>query len=116
MAWSVRTSSFEATKMTGLPLVIPHPTTGKPCLRYHEPWPQSKTQFEATDVTIDGQEEAVSTAICTALDELLHDRRVVYYHAWEKGDLVISDNQLMMHTRSDFTSGCERELWRIHFD
>ena len=55
-------------------------------------------------------------AVCEALDGLLHDRRVVYYHAWEKGDLLVSDNILAMHTRSDFTAGCDRELWRIHFD
>ena len=54
LTWSVSTSSFDQTKMVGLPLVVPHPTTGKPCLRYHEPWPQSKTKFDATDVCIDG--------------------------------------------------------------
>ena len=92
--------------MVGLPLVVPHPTTGKPCLRYHEPWPQSKTKFDATDVCIDGLGEEAGR----------HDRRVAYWHAWEKGDMVISDNVLAMHTRSDFNAGCDRELWRIHFD
>ena len=57
-----------------------------------------------------------SKAVCDTLDGLLHDRRVTYYHAWEKGDLLVSDNILAMHTRSDFTAGCDRELWRIHFD
>jgi alpha-ketoglutarate-dependent taurine dioxygenase len=102
--------------MNGLQLVVPHPTTGKPCLRYHEPWTQDKTKFEATNVTIEGQEAAISSAICAAIDETLHDRRVAYYHAWYKGDLIVSDNILMMHTRSDFTAGTDRELWRIHFD
>ncbi|KIE03895.1 Pyoverdine biosynthesis, partial [Metarhizium majus ARSEF 297] len=114
--WTVSTSSFDATKLRGLPLVIFHPTTGKPCLRYHEPWPQTKTQFEATEVTLDGHDEASNQAICEAIDATLHDRRVAYYHIWEKGDLVVSDNILMMHTRSDFTAGSDRELWRIHFD
>ena len=72
--------------------------------------------FDATHVSIDGQSEEASRAICRAIDSVLHDRRVVYYHAWDKGDLVLSDNVLMMHTRSDFTAGCERELWRIHLD
>lgn len=116
MTWSVSTPSFDECQMKGLPLVVRHPSTGKPCLRYHEPWPQSKTRFEPTLVTMDGQSEEGSGAICDVLDSLLHDRRVVYYHAWEKGDLVVSDNTLMMHTRSSFTSDSERELWRIHFD
>ncbi|EQK99744.1 Pyoverdine biosynthesis [Ophiocordyceps sinensis CO18] len=79
--WTVSTTSFDQTTLTGLPLVVPHPTTGRPCLRYHEPWPQSRTKFDATS-----------------------------------GDVVVSDNTLMMHTRSDFTAGSDRELWRIHFD
>ncbi|KAK2593443.1 hypothetical protein QQS21_008860 [Conoideocrella luteorostrata] len=114
--WTVTTSSFDSTVLKGIPLVAAHPTTGKPCLRYHEPWPQSKTKFEATLVTIDDHDEAAGTAICDAIDATLHDRRVAYYHTWEKGDLVVSDNVLMMHTRSDFNSGSDRELWRIHFD
>ncbi|KPM39944.1 hypothetical protein AK830_g6625 [Neonectria ditissima] len=114
MTWTVTTSSFNATTLKGLPLVVNHPTTGKPCLRYHEPWPQSKTAFDATGVTIDDNDD--STAICDAITALLHDRRVAFYHVWEKGDLLVNDNILMMHTRSDFTAGSDRELWRIHFD
>lgn len=101
--------------MGGLQLVIPHPTTEKPCLRYHEPWPRSKTVFDETHVNIENVSDKESEAICEALDSILHDRRVAYYHVWEKGDLLISDNILTMHTRSDFTAGCDRELWRIHF-
>ncbi|KAI1841008.1 hypothetical protein JX265_012885 [Neoarthrinium moseri] len=117
LTWSVSTSSFDATVLRGLPLVVNHPETGRPCLRFHEPWPQSKTSFEATNVDIENAgEDHSSTEVCDALTELLHDRRVAYYHAWEKGDLLVSDNVLAMHTRSDFTAGCDRELWRINFD
>ncbi|CAH0020926.1 unnamed protein product [Clonostachys rhizophaga] len=115
LTWKVSTSSFDNTAMGGLQLVIPHPTTEKPCLRYHEPWPRSKTVFDETHVNIENVSDKESEAICEALDSILHDRRVAYYHVWEKGDLLISDNILTMHTRSDFTAGCDRELWRIHF-
>lgn len=117
LTWSVSTGSFDATVLKGLPLVVDHPTTGQPCLRFHEPWPQSKTRFEATHVEIDkASTEHESSRVCETLSTLLLDRRVAYYHAWEKGDLLVSDNVLAMHTRSDFRAGCERELWRIHFD
>ncbi|KAF2995301.1 hypothetical protein E8E14_003716 [Neopestalotiopsis sp. 37M] len=119
LTWSVSTSSFNATKLCGLPVVVDHPATGSPCLRFHEPWPQSKTKFEATHVEIENASETKdkdSTSICDILTDLLHDRRVAYYHSWEKGDLLVSDNVLVMHTRSDFTAGCDRELWRINFD
>ncbi|KAI2464394.1 Pyoverdine/dityrosine biosynthesis protein-domain-containing protein [Annulohypoxylon bovei var. microspora] len=118
LTWTVSTSSFNSTVLQGLPLVVDHPATSRPCLRFHEPWPQSKTRFDATHITIDNADahDVDSTSVCDALTSLLHDRRVVYYHSWEKGDLLVSDNVLAMHTRSDFTAGCERELWRIHFD
>ncbi|KAI0886328.1 Pyoverdine/dityrosine biosynthesis protein-domain-containing protein [Annulohypoxylon maeteangense] len=118
LTWDVSTSSFGSTTLHGLPLVIDHPATSRPCLRFHEPWPQSKTRFDATHITIDNASAHCvdSTNVCDTLTSLLHDRRVAYYHSWEKGDLLVSDNVLAMHTRSDFTAGCERELWRIHFD
>ncbi|KAI1455482.1 Pyoverdine/dityrosine biosynthesis protein-domain-containing protein [Annulohypoxylon moriforme] len=118
LTWAVSTSSFNSTTLHGLPLVVDHPATNRPCLRFHEPWPQSKTRFDATHITIDNasMHGVDSTSVCDTLTSLLHDRRVAYYHSWEKGDLLVSDNVLAMHTRSDFTAGCERELWRIHFD
>lgn len=120
LTWGVSTSAFDATKLRGIPLIVDHPTTGVPCLRYHEPWPQSKTNFDPTHITIEDAngplEEAAQANLCDVLDGLLHDRRVVYWHSWDKGDVLVSDNVLMMHTRSDFTAGCDRELWRIHFD
>ncbi|KDN65174.1 putative taurine catabolism dioxygenase TauD [Colletotrichum sublineola] len=116
LTWSVQTSSFDSSKMAGLPLVIPHPATGEPCLRYHEPWPQSKTAFDATYVNIEGVTGSESDEICDIIDSLLHDRRNTLYFAWEEGDLLVSDNTLAMHTRSDFTAGSPREMWRIHFD
>ena len=63
----------------------------------------------------DGVEDQ-GVVICEVLDSLLHDRRVTYWHSWQKGDLLVSDNTSTMHTRSDFISGASRELWRIHFD
>ncbi|KAH6674037.1 putative pyoverdine/dityrosine biosynthesis protein [Plectosphaerella plurivora] len=116
LTWRVSTSAFNATAMTGLPLVVPHPTTGEPCFRYHEPWPQSKTVFDATEITIEGVSKEESERICAVLDSLLHNRRNTLWLSWEIGDVLVSDNVLAMHTRSDFTSGSPRELWRIHFD
>ncbi|GAO16174.1 hypothetical protein UVI_02045310 [Ustilaginoidea virens] len=114
--WTAATPCFGSAVLRGLPLVVPHPTTGRPCLRYHEPWPQSKTKFDPTRVSIDHEDEATSQAICEAINSTLRDRRVAYYHAWKEGDLLLSDNTLALHTRSAFLSGSDRELWRIHLD
>ncbi|KAK0616551.1 Pyoverdine/dityrosine biosynthesis protein-domain-containing protein [Immersiella caudata] len=114
LTWSVSTPSFGSVNLGGLQLVVQHPVTGKPCLRYHEHWPQSRTHFESTEVSIDG--EYGGGQVGEAIEALLYDRRVTYWHSWVKGDLLVSDNTAMMHTRSEFTGGCDRELWRIHVD
>ncbi|KAK5654063.1 hypothetical protein OQA88_7743 [Cercophora sp. LCS_1] len=111
--WSVSTPSFDATNLEGLPLVTEHPVTGKSCIRYHEKWPQSKTEFDPVDVAIDGDDDG---EVDKAIETLLYDRRVTYWHAWKKGDMLVSDNVSMMHTRTKFVSGCDRELWRIHVE
>ncbi|KAE8149945.1 putative pyoverdine/dityrosine biosynthesis protein [Aspergillus avenaceus] len=114
LTWNVRTSSFDSAVIQKLPLVVPHFATGKPCLRYHEPWPQEKTRFDPTYVTIDQVED--SEGLCKTINSLLHDRRIAYWHSWEEGDCLFSDNVNMMHTRSSFTGQSDRCLWRIHVD
>jgi alpha-ketoglutarate-dependent taurine dioxygenase len=112
LTWSVKTASFDQSVVGGMPLVATHPSTGQPCLRYHERWPQEKTRFDPTEVKIENGDQR----ICDTLESLLHDRRVCYWHSWQEGDLIVNDNISMLHTRSSFEAGVDRELWRIHFD
>jgi alpha-ketoglutarate-dependent taurine dioxygenase len=114
LTWSVLTESFGGVSLEGLQLVVPHPVTGKPCLRYHERFPQCRTNFDPTEVSIEGEDGGGQ--VCEALETLLYDRRVTYWHSWVKGDMLVSDNTAMLHTRSEFTGGCDRELWRLHID
>ncbi|KAI9737018.1 MAG: hypothetical protein M1834_000607 [Cirrosporium novae-zelandiae] len=116
LTWTVRTGGFNEMTLEHLPLVSDHFSTSQPCIRYHEPWPQERTRFLATKIEIEGMSPKDSKALCDVLDSLLHDRRVCYWHAWDQGDYVVNDNVSMMHTRSDFTGGADRELWRIHVD
>ncbi|PYH85785.1 putative pyoverdine/dityrosine biosynthesis protein [Aspergillus uvarum CBS 121591] len=114
LSWTVETVSFDHTKIIDLPLVVDHFAHQRPCLRYHEPWPQEKTVFDPTKITI--QDVPNSKELCQTLDSLLHDRRVAYWHCWEEGDWLISDNVTTMHTRSSFTGNSDRCLRRIHVD
>ncbi|KAF2127515.1 hypothetical protein P153DRAFT_424165 [Dothidotthia symphoricarpi CBS 119687] len=93
LTWWVSTPSFGNSSIHGLPLVVDHPSTGQPCLRYHERWPQEKTWFDPTDVVIRNEDNST----CEVLESLLHDRRICYWH-------------------SSFQAGVDRELWRILFD
>ncbi|KAL1925117.1 uncharacterized protein VTP21DRAFT_4771 [Calcarisporiella thermophila] len=99
-----------------LPLISPHPVTDVPTLRFHEPWPESKTAAcQPTYVTILGVSKEESDDICEKLTTLLYDRRVCYRHQWEEGDILINDNMALHHTRTAYQNGY-RELWRIHVD
>ncbi|KAJ4985687.1 Spore wall maturation protein DIT1-like protein 3 [Stagonosporopsis vannaccii] len=112
LTWSVKTPSFDQSVIGSMPLIVTHPSTGRPCLKYHERWPQEKTRFDPTEVAIENGDQSV----CDVLESLLHDRRVCYWHSWQESDLVINDNISTLHTRSSFQAGVNRELWRIHFD
>ncbi|OJD35577.1 pyoverdine dityrosine biosynthesis protein [Diplodia corticola] len=114
--WSVTTDAFDHSEFGGLPLVVDHPATGVACLRYHEDWPQERTSFAPTRVRVQGVGAGEDAAIRTAVERALFDRRACLYQGWERGDVLVSDNVLAMHTREGYTSGAARELWRLHID
>lgn len=64
------------------------------------------------EVTIEND----SQDIIGVVNRMVYDRRVCLWFSWEQGDVLLSDNTAMLHTRSSFDGSCERELWRIHVD
>lgn len=50
------------------------------------------------------------------VDRMVYDRRVCLRFTWEQGDILLSDNIAMLHTKSAFKGGVDREIWRIHVD
>ena len=98
--------------MQSMSLVVPHPVTGVPCIRWHESWPESKTRYSTTEVQIENDEQDITDMV----DRLPYDRRVSLRFSWERGDILLADNSSMIHTRIAFTDDYERELWRIHLD
>lgn len=114
--WQVSTASFDSTTLRGLPLVVEHPTQAMPAMRYHENWPKERTRFDETVVRIEGVGKEEDRAIRDAIEETLHDPRVCLRVSWDEGDVLVNDNIAVMHTREGYSSGCERELWRLHVD
>ncbi|PHH78250.1 hypothetical protein CDD82_3146 [Ophiocordyceps australis] len=110
LTWDCRHSCNWEHHMNHLPLVTAHPETGENCLRLLEPWPQCKTKFAYNKVSIEN-------GPCWYLDmltDMLYDHRVTLRFAWEKGDVLVSDNVNMLHARTAFSATEPRELWRIH--
>ncbi|KAL4862115.1 hypothetical protein BDV12DRAFT_179266 [Aspergillus spectabilis] len=112
VTWSMENDGFWDAKVYNLPLVIPHPDSGLPSLRWHQPWGANETKFSTCEVTIDNDEQDLIAQV----DQLTYDYRVCRRFSWKVGDALVSDNISMLHTRTAFQSDCKRELWRIHCD
>ncbi|KAF2488791.1 Clavaminate synthase-like protein [Lophium mytilinum] len=111
--WRMVTDGFWDSNLSNLPLVVRHPVHGTPCVRWHEPWPASNTKFSACAITIENDSQKISDVV----NALLYDRRVTLRFEWEQGDILVSDNTAMLHTRTAYAGdSCKREMWRIHFD
>jgi alpha-ketoglutarate-dependent taurine dioxygenase len=110
--WSMVNDGFWSAKQTELPLVVRHKETGAACLRWHQPW--TETKFSKYFIEIENDEAAEE--LVNVINKLVYDYRVCLRFGWEQGDLLINDNVAMLHTRTAFSGACEREMWRIHFD
>ncbi|KAH8728392.1 Pyoverdine/dityrosine biosynthesis protein-domain-containing protein [Phaeosphaeriaceae sp. PMI808] len=110
--WRMDNDGFWDSKIADLPLVVRHPVHNTPCMRWHEPWPASKTKYSTCEITIENDSQEIRDMVT----EMLYDRRVCLYFSWDEGDILVSDNTGMLHTRSEFRGDSDREMWRIHFD
>ncbi|PNP39491.1 hypothetical protein TGAMA5MH_08509 [Trichoderma gamsii] len=110
--WSTHSHGYFQHNMSDISLIVPHPSLGTPCVRWLQPWPRWRTAYNSHDISIDNG----SQNLISLIDSILFDRRVCLYFTWEKGDVLVSDNYSMLHTRTAFRGDCDRELWRIHVD
>lgn len=112
VTWAMDNDGFWDAKLKNLPLIVKHPVSGLPCVRWHQPWDSTKTKFSTCDVTVENEDPSLVGVV----DRVTYDHRVCLRFEWERGDMLISDNTAMLHTRTGYKSNCPRELWRIHFD
>ncbi|KAJ5548943.1 hypothetical protein N7513_006177 [Penicillium frequentans] len=110
--WAMNNDGFWDAKMKNLPLVVTHPETGLPCVRWHQPWDSTKTRFSTCEVWVENEDFTLRDQ----LDSLTYDYRVCRRLSWETGDILVNDNIGMLHTRTSYRCDCDRELWRIHCD
>lgn len=110
VTWECQTDAFNATVLREMPLWVPHPENQKLCVRYHEPWPKSRTKFDATEVRLNNAPADLGKRI----DAGLYDSRVCNYLQFGENEIIVSDNVLMMHTREAYPPGSPRRFWRIH--
>ncbi|MGP3979937.1 TauD/TfdA dioxygenase family protein [Streptomyces sp. KR80] len=97
------------------PLIVPHPGTGVPTLRFNEPPPQDDSDFlNRPEHHFDGIAAERVPELLAGLHDALHDPRHFYGHSWQQGDIVVADNYALLHGRESFTSRAPRHLRRVH--
>jgi taurine dioxygenase len=92
------------------PVVRMHPVTGKPALYLCE-----GGQMDWFDGPFVGLEPGPYGEGAKLLDEVmahLTERRFVYAHHWEQGDMLIWDNRCLVHTATWYEPGEQRMMWR----
>jgi alpha-ketoglutarate-dependent taurine dioxygenase len=96
------------------PLVEPHPLTGEPVLRFLEPVPDGVAILNPPDVTVADHDPERARALVEEVRAALYDPRYLYAHSWQPGDLLITDNYTLLHTREPYRRGLPRHLRRVH--
>lgn len=97
------------------PVVVPHPVRGFPVIRYNEPAIDGDESFvNRPSLRFDGVADDELHEFHRGLCAALYAPDNFYAHAWQTGDVVVSDNYTLLHGREGFTSGAPRHLRRIH--
>lgn len=100
---------------TASPIVAAHPRSGFPVLRYNEPPRADDTGFlNHPKVEFDGVSEEHLPDLQRTLHDALYGSESLYAHAWEAGDVVVTDNYTLLHGREAFTHRAPRHLRRVH--
>lgn len=89
-----------------VPLVDRHRRTGKPILRIASEVKTSKNPVLRTVTQGD-------SCFCDELDQLAHHENYLYKHQWQKGDLLIVDNDTYLHGRMPLASNTKRSFYRV---
>lgn len=95
-------------------VVVPHPITGEPIIRTHEPWSEEKSEKFSILAKAKNEEEAAEVKeFFDKISALFYDERFAYMHNWEKHDILFADNHSQLHTRTAYKTA-SRHLRRLH--
>lgn len=97
---------------TTAPLMATHPATGLPIIRYAEPLPAGQ-YLNPLSVELGGIPEEETPAFLADLRDRLHADDVCYHHEWQDGDIVVVDNNALVHGRNAFRGNSSRHLQRM---
>jgi alpha-ketoglutarate-dependent taurine dioxygenase len=95
-------------------LVARHPLTGETTLRFNEPANAATVRLNTPELVVHGLPPEQVEGFLNDMQKRLYDPRNAYAHAWRPGDVVITDNHVLLHGRAPYRGGLPRRLWRVH--
>jgi L-tyrosine isonitrile desaturase/decarboxylase len=96
------------------PLVVPHPTDAFPTIRFNEPMPDDGSVVNPSELHVDGVSGREAQEALRALRESLYTPTHQYRHRWITGDVVVTNNYVLLHTREPYRAHAPRHLRRVH--
>lgn len=106
--------SFYGGQSYTYPMIMSHPLTGEKIFRYLL---LGKSSVQSIDgyCSINGEriDEQQCEEFITKMKILMNDPRWYIEHSWQEDDLVIVENHLLLHGRTEIHEETERELWRV---
>ena len=96
------------------PVIMSHPKTDEPILRYLEP-SENRVQAVESECSIGGEvlEARAFEEFSDRMKRMMRDPRWYLEHTWTDGDIVLIENHLLLHGRTQVNEETERELWRV---
>lgn len=92
------------------PLLATHPVGGGPVLRYAEP----VEDLNPVRLEVEGVTPEERAAFLLDMRRRLRDHAACYAHRWRDGDILIADNQALLHGRRAFAESAARHIRRVN--
>jgi alpha-ketoglutarate-dependent taurine dioxygenase len=97
-----------------VPLIGRHPRTGQPTVRFIEPYNEDNADINPVHVHVAGLAEEQQEPFLRSVIDQIYAPEVMYRHQWHTGDLLIYDNNALLHGRAALQGNVNRRLQRIH--
>ncbi|HEY4000135.1 MAG TPA: TauD/TfdA family dioxygenase [Candidatus Xenobia bacterium] len=117
--WSKVTASYQRKmefydSKTISPIIDTHPFRGYPVIRYNEPPVEAGNFLNPSIMEFSGLRDTEQDDFFRSLREALYAPDTLYAHAWQTGDVLVSDNFSLLHGREAFETKAPRHLQRVH--